>query len=84
MSKTVVSIEFGPAMASRSWSPVFDTDDFFLSLKRMLYICYLVQFRKNQKAKVQALIDSNNKINIITLAYAKILALWTQKTNIGI
>lgn len=40
-----------------------------LLLKQVLYIQYLVQFKKNQ-SKVQALLDSGNKVNTMTLAYA--------------
>lgn len=42
--------------------------NFFLLLKYVLYIHYLVQFIKNQ-AKVQALLDSDIEVNVMTPAY---------------
>lgn len=35
----------------------------------MLYIYYLILFKKNNKAEIQALIDSGNEINVIIRAY---------------
>lgn len=46
-----------------------------LQLKHIVYIYYLLYFKKDQ-AKIQALINSSNGFNIMTSAYAK-------KTNIG-
>ena len=42
------------------------------------YIHYLVLFQKN-KANIQALINSSNKVNMITLAYIFKLGLKVQK-----
>lgn len=60
---------------------IFDTNDFivgpkapiftigtFLLLERVPYIYYLLRFWKN-KNNVRVLINSNSKINIMTLAY---------------
>ena len=52
-------------------------------LDRLPCIHYQVQFRKDQGATIQALIDSSSKVNAMTPAYAKQLGLWTQKTNVG-
>ena len=41
-----------------------------------------MQFRKNMKATSWALIDLDNKVNIMIPAYAKQLGLWVQKTDI--
>ena len=43
---------------------------------------YPVQFRKDQGATIQALIDSGSEVNTMTLADAKKLGLRTQRTNI--
>lgn len=51
-------------------------NSFTLSLKHMSYIYYLLHFNKDQ-AKIQALIDFNKKVNIITLAYIKRLGFQT-------
>lgn len=45
------------------------TDNFAFPLKRMPYINYPVQFKKDQ-AKIQALIDFGNEINTIISIYA--------------
>ena len=45
----------------------------------MLYIRYLILFQKN---KVQALINSGSKLNVITPVYAAELGLMTQKTSV--
>ena len=45
-------------------------------------IHYLVQFRKNNGATIQALIDSGSEVNAITPAYAKQLGLQVQKTDV--
>ena len=42
-----------------------------------------MQFRKNKRAIIQVLIDLGSKVNIITLAYAKQLGFWIQKTDVG-
>ena len=53
-------------------------------LSRVLCIYYLVQFWKDEeRATIQALIDSGSEINTITLAYAKPLGFWTWKTDVG-
>lgn len=48
-------------------------------LERILYICYLIQFKKNE---VQALLNSSNEINTITLAFALKLGLKIYHINI--
>ena len=45
-------------------------------------IHHLVQFSKDKEI-IQALIDSGNKVNGMTLAYAKNLGLRTRKTDVG-
>lgn len=50
-----------------------------LLFKCMLYIYYSMRFKKDQ-VKIQALIDFNNEINIMTLVYIKELGFWNQKT----
>ena len=52
-------------------------------LNQVSCIYYLVQFRKDKRATIQALIDFGSKVNAITLAYAKKLGLRTWKTNVG-
>ena len=42
-----------------------------------------MQFQKDKKATIQALIDFGSDVNTMTLAYTKKLGLQTQKTNIG-
>ena len=44
-------------------------------------IHYSMQFWKNKRETVWALIDFVNKINVMTLAYAKQLGFHTQKTD---
>lgn len=51
-------------------------------LECILFIQYPLKFNKSY-TKVQVLIDSNNKINIITSIYAAILELRICSTNIG-
>lgn len=51
-------------------------------LEKVLFIYYLMQFRKNQ-VKTQALIDSGSEINVITLAYIASLGLKVWQTNVG-
>lgn len=63
---------------------VFETpfpDIFILPLKRVLRIYDLLCFRKDQ-CKILALINLNNKVNAITLAYIAKLGLNVQKTDI--
>lgn len=48
--------------------------------KKVLYIYNLVWFKKN---KVQALINLNNKVNIISLIYAINLSLKIRFINVG-
>lgn len=53
-----------------------------IALTRILYIHYLLYFYKDKKNKVQALIDSSNKVSIITLAYALKLDLKICRSNV--
>ena len=53
-------------------------------LDRVFCIHYQVQFRKNKKATIQALINSSSKINTMILAYASKLGLKVQKTDIRV
>ena len=52
-------------------------------LDRVPCIHYPVQFRKDQGAIIQALIDSGSEVNAMTSAYARKLGLWTQRTDVG-
>ena len=52
-------------------------------LDQVPYIHYLVQFRKNKRATIQALINSGNEINMMALAYAAKLDLKVCPTNLG-
>lgn len=58
------------------------SDSFISLLKCIPCIHYLVRFKKDQ-VKVQALIDFDNKINIMTAAYAAKLGLRVHLTDIG-
>lgn len=49
------------------------------ALQRILYIQYPFQF---QKDKIQALINSDSEVNVMTPAYATKLGLTTQKTSV--
>ena len=51
-------------------------------LDQVSYIYYLVQFQKDKGETIQALIDSGNEINAMTLAYAKQLGLRNRKTDV--
>ena len=51
-------------------------------LDRVPCIHYLVQFQKDKGAIIRALINSSNKVNAMTLAYAKQLDLQVQKTDV--
>ena len=52
-------------------------------LDRVSCIHFPVQFRKDKKVTIQALIDLGSKVYIMTPAYTKWLGHWTQKTDIG-
>lgn len=55
-----------------------------LALIGALYIYYLLYFHKNKKNEVRrSLIDSNNNINAIILAYASKLGFKVCCTNVG-
>ena len=51
--------------------------------KRVFYIYYPVQFKKN-KAQVQALINLESEINTIHPTFAKQLGLLIRSTNLGV
>lgn len=55
--------------------------NYFLPLKQMLYIYYPIEFKNNQ-AKIVALIDFNNNINGIIIAYVAKLGLKIRFINI--
>lgn len=57
-------------------------ENILLLLKQVLYIYYLMQFKNNQ-VKIQALINSGNKINAITKFYTAKLSFKVQLTNIS-
>lgn len=78
---TVTSMKTGPKVVPRSEILTLAIKT-FLPLKCMPYIYYLLQFKKNQ-IKVQVLINSGSKVNIITPAYTKKLGHQTQKTDIN-
>ena len=46
-------------------------------------ICYPVQFQKDKRKDVLTLLNSESKLNIMTLAYSAQLGLKMQKTNVG-
>ena len=52
-------------------------------LDRVPCIYYPVQFQKDQRTTIWALINFGSEVNAMTPAYAKKLGLRTQKTNIG-
>lgn len=54
-----------------------------LLLKRMLYIYYQVQFKKNP-VKIQILLNFASKINAIILIYIAKLSIKIKSTNIGV
>lgn len=54
-----------------------------LPLQYILCIYYPVQFKKDQKVEIHALINSYSEINIKTLAYTMKLGFYTQKTDVG-
>lgn len=51
-------------------------------LKRVLYIHYLFCFYKDKKDEIKTLINSNNKINTMTLAYTSKLGQKVCSTNV--
>ena len=51
-------------------------------LDRVPCIYYLVQFRKDKRTIIQALINLSSKVNTISLAYFKQLGFQVQKTDI--
>ena len=52
-------------------------------LNRVPCIHYLVQFRKDNRATIRALINLGSKVNVITPVYAKPLGLQVWKTDVG-
>lgn len=52
------------------------------TLAQVFCIHYLMQFRKDNN-KIQALLDSGSKVNIMNFAYTKKLGFRIRKTNIG-
>ena len=52
-------------------------------LDQVLCIHYRVQFRKEKRATIRALINWGSKINTMTPAYAKQLGLQIRKTDVG-
>ena len=53
------------------------------SLDWVLCICYYVQVWKDKNKNVLAFLDSENKVNTMTPAYAAQLGLKVQKINVG-
>ena len=62
--------------------PVTDNRSEEIVLKKVPCIHYSVRFQEGQK-QVKSLLDSGNKVNVISPTYAKRLSLKTRKTNIG-
>lgn len=81
MMVIITSIEADLVVGLRPKSSTLN--NFALPLKYMLYIYYSVQIKKD-KAKIQALLDSGNKINLMTLVYAAKLGPKVRSTNVGI
>ena len=52
-------------------------------LNRVPCIYYPLQFRKDKKETIQALIDSGSEVNAMTPAYAKKLGLRTRRIDVG-
>ena len=52
-------------------------------LDKVLFICYPVQFRKDNGKDVLALLNSGSKVNAITLAYAAYLGFKIRVTDVG-
>ena len=46
-------------------------------------IHYLVQFWKDKRATIRAVIDFGSEVNVMTLAYAKKLGIQIQRTNVS-
>lgn len=61
----------------------FMINNFALLLKYILYIYYLMRFKKDQ-AKIQTLIDSSYEVNAMIPAYTAKLGLKIQSTNIRV
>lgn len=80
LSITVANMETDSAVVSS-----FETSNFvtttLLIIKCVLCIYHLVKFKKNQ-VKIEALLDSDSKINAMTLAYTARLGLKIQPTDI--
>lgn len=74
MSITEVSMEADPKVVPSLEVSVLDKST--LPFKCMLCIYYLFCFKKDQH-KIQALINSNNKVNAITSTYIKKLGYCT-------
>lgn len=51
-SKAIVNIKVKSAMALNLKIPALGSNDLILPLEYILYICYLVQFKKDEKAKI--------------------------------
>ena len=54
-----------------------------VALARIPCIYYLLRFRKDNQNKVQALINSGSKVNMMTPAYASKLGLQVCQTKVG-
>lgn len=79
MSMTEASIEAGLTMALNLEAPTFDKSTLFF--EQVSYIYHSVQFKKNQ-AKVQALLNFDNEVNIMILAYITRLGFKVRLTNV--
>lgn len=53
------------------------------TLERVLYIHYLLNFRKYKKNKMQTLINLSSKVNTIALKYITKISLKVRHINIG-
>ena len=53
------------------------------TLQRVPCIHYPIQFQRDQAGEVRALIDSDSKVNAMTLAFAARLGLSVRPTGIG-
>lgn len=69
-------------MTLRLKTTIFTFNNTTLLLERILYIYYLVLFKKGQ-TNIKALINFNNEVNIMTSTYTKKLDFQMQKTNVG-
>lgn len=79
MSIIEANIEIGPIIALSFKASTFDNSTPLL--KCILWIYYLVYFKKNQ-AKIKVLLDFSNEINTITLVYISKQDFKIQSTNI--